>query len=75
MWGYYNGNAMSISEIHWFKTKEELDRFIQLLFQRNVELYPNEPDMWNPLGEDARIIIKTSPVVSAEQVVSEWFGE
>lgn len=75
MWGFYNGNAMSINEIYWFETREELNRFIQLLFQRNVELYPNEPDMWNPVGEDDGIIIETFPVVSAEQAVSEWFGE
>lgn len=72
MWGFYNG---TISETYWFETREELNRFIQLLFQRNKELYPNEPDMWNPVGEDDRIIIKTFPVVSAKQAVSEWFGE
>ena len=75
MWGYYNGTAMSVSEIYIFETKEEAMRFVRLATNQNMKDYPDEPYMWSMLGEDDGMIFELLPPQSAEEAFAEWFGE
>lgn len=75
MWAYYNGEAMGIEETYFFKTKEEVYRFVRMATQRNMEDYPDEPDMWSMIGEDVGIIFEIPPAQTAEEAFAEWFGE
>ena len=75
MWAYYNSEAMSVKETYFFETKEEAYRFIQMATQRNMEDYPDEPDMWSMIDEDSGMIFEICPVQTAEEAFAEWFGE
>jgi hypothetical protein len=43
--------------------------------QRNMEEYPDEPDMWPMIGENSGMIFEVSPIQTAEEAFAEWFGE
>ena len=75
MWAYYNCEAMSVGETYFFETKEEAYRFLQMATQRNMEDYPDEPDMWPMISEDSGIIFEVLPMQTAEEAFAEWFGE
>lgn len=76
MWGYYNGEAMSVDETYWFETKEEAMRFVQLAMNRNMEEYPNDPYLWPMIDDEwGGVIFEASPTMTAEEAFAEWFGE
>lgn len=75
MWCYYNDNAMGVSEAYFFETKEEALTFVQLATQRMMVEYPNDPDMWNMVGEDDGILFEISAFKTAKEAVADWFGE
>ena len=74
MWGYYSEN-LSVSDIYVFETEDEAMKFVRLASNRNMEEYPNEPDMWPMLGEDEGMVFELLPVQTAEEAVAEWFGD
>jgi hypothetical protein len=75
MWAYNDSDAMSVTETYFFETKEEAYRFIRMATQRNMEEYPDEPDMWPMIGENSGMIFEVSPIKTAEEAFAEWFGE
>ena len=76
MWAYYNSEAMAVNELYIFKTKTEALKFAQMGTQRNMEEYPDEPEMWPMIeNEWGGQIFKLSSPMTAEQAFAEWFGD
>lgn len=74
MWGYHNSEAMGTAETYLFETKEDACKFVSMATQRNMEKYPDIPDLWPMIDGDCGIIFEIS-VKTPEEAFSDWFGE
>lgn len=74
MWGYYNSEAMGVTETYLFETKEDAYEFMAMATQRNIEKYPDTPNLWPMIDGDCGIIFETS-IKTPKEAFSDWFGE
>lgn len=75
MWAYYNCEAMSVRELYVFETKEEAYEFVRMGMQKNMEEYPDDPDMWDMLGEDIGSVFELNAPMTPKEAYTVWFGE